>query len=115
MKVLFCNKKITKSIIGLYHKRVLFFLSSANKFRIALIQLLVGADKSVNLSRAANFIREAASKGAQVIVLPECFNSPYGTSYFPEYCEPIPGESTECLRQVAKETKTYVIGGKYIV
>ena len=69
----------------------------------------------MNLSRAADFIREAASKGAQVIVLPECFNSPYGTSYFPEYCEPIPGESTECLRQVAKETKTYIIGGKYIV
>ena len=69
----------------------------------------------MNLYRAADFIREAASKGAQVIVLPECFNSPYGTSYFPEYCEPIPGESTECLRQVAKETKTYVIGGKYIV
>ena len=63
------------------------------------------------------FIREAASKGTQVMVLPECFNSPYGTSHFPEYCEPIPGESTECLRQVAKETKTYmyVIGGKYIV
>ena len=57
----------------------------------------------MNLSRAADFIREAASKGAQLIVLPECFNSPYGTSYFSEYCEPIPGESMEFLRQVAKD------------
>ena len=85
------------------------FLLTGNRFRIGLIQLLVQADKSVNLSRAADFIREAASKGAQVIALPECFNSHYD---FPAYCEPIPGESTECLRQVAKETKTYVIGGE---
>ena len=63
----------------------------------------------MNLSRAADFIREAASNNAQVIILPECFNSPYD---FPEHSEPIPGESTEWLRQVAKETKTYIIGGE---
>ena len=41
----------------------------------------------------------------------ECFNSPYGTNYFPEYAEPIPGGSTDVLAAVAKETKTYLIGG----
>ena len=104
--------QLSVKIIGLYH---LFFLFSAKNFRIALIRLHVRADKSVNQSRAANFIIEAAARGFQVIVLPECFNSPYGTKYFPEYCETIPGESTERLRQVAKETKTYVIGGKYVM
>ena len=83
----------------------------AQTFRLGLIQLLAGSNKATNLQRATEFVREAASNGAQVIVLPECFNSPYGTKYFPDYCEPIPGESTNCLAQVAKETKTYLIGG----
>ena len=58
-------------------------------------------------------VREAASNGAQVVSLPECFNSPYGTRYFPEYCEPVPdGDSTRTLSELAKETKTYLIGGE---
>ncbi|KAM5275226.1 omega-amidase NIT2 isoform 4-T4 [Hipposideros larvatus] len=41
----------------------------------------------------------------------ECFNSPYGTNYFPEYAEKIPGESTQKLSEVAKECSIYLIGG----
>ena len=41
----------------------------------------------------------------------ECFNSPYGTQYFAEYAEEIPGESTNMLSSIAKETQCYVIGG----
>ena len=58
------------------------------KFRLALIQLAVGASKAENLQRAETFIRKAAKEGgAQVVALPECFNSPYGTQYFKEYAE----------------------------
>ena len=32
----------------------------------------------------------AAAAGAKIICLPECFNSPYDTSCFPKYSEPIP-------------------------
>ncbi|KAG8450368.1 hypothetical protein GDO86_002860 [Hymenochirus boettgeri] len=56
-------------------------------------------------------IKEAAQKGAQIVALPECFNSPYGTKYFPEYAEKIPGESTCMLSDVAKECGIYLIGG----
>ncbi|GCB67240.1 hypothetical protein scyTo_0012118, partial [Scyliorhinus torazame] len=41
----------------------------------------------------------------------ECFNSPYGTNYFPEYAEKIPGESTQVLSEVAKEHGIHLIGG----
>lgn len=41
----------------------------------------------------------------------ECFNSPYGTQYFADYAEQIPGESTNMLSSVAKETGCYIIGG----
>ena len=54
-----------------------------------------------------------------MIVLPECFNSPYGCQYFPKYAETIlpspPSEekspSWHMLSKVAAETKTYLIGG----
>ncbi|XP_077919538.1 omega-amidase NIT2 isoform X3 [Halichoerus grypus] len=80
-------------------------------FRLALIQLQVSSIKSDNVTRACGLIREAATQGAQIVSLPECFNSPYGTKYFPEYAEKIPGESTQKLSEVAKECGVYLIGG----
>ncbi|XP_030059931.1 omega-amidase NIT2 [Microcaecilia unicolor] len=80
-------------------------------FRLALIQLLVSPVKLDNLRRACGFIKEAAQQGAKIVALPECFNSPYGTKYFSEYAEPIPGESTQALAEVAKECGIYLIGG----
>ncbi|TQV92881.1 nitrilase family protein (Nit3) [Cordyceps javanica] len=55
---------------------------------IACVQLASGADKTANLEHAAEQVRRAASStGAKIVVLPECFNSPYGTSFFPTYAE----------------------------
>ena len=82
-----------------------------SKFRLALIQLAVSASKPDNLARAARLVKEAASKGANIVALPECFNSPYGTSYFPEYAEAIPGPSTDALVKSAKDSGVFLIGG----
>ncbi|KAF6120635.1 nitrilase family member 2 [Phyllostomus discolor] len=79
-------------------------------FRLALIQLQVSSIKSDNLTRACGLIQKAATQGAKIVSLPECFNSPYGTNYFPEYAEKIPGESTQKLSEVAKECSIYLIG-----
>ncbi|CAH2219574.1 omega-amidase NIT2 [Pelobates cultripes] len=81
------------------------------KFRLAVVQLFVTSDKSQNLKRASQLIKDAAQQGAHVVALPECFNSPYGTKYFAEYAETIPGQSTQMLSQVAKECSIYVVGG----
>ena len=40
--------------------------ASGKSFKLALIQLAVGANKSTNLSRAVEKVEEAAKKGAQV-------------------------------------------------
>lgn len=64
----------------------------ARLLRLALVQMHVTANKTNNLSRAGNLVREAASGGAHMVLLPECFNSPYGTQYFAEYAETIPGK-----------------------
>ncbi|KAI5736136.1 hypothetical protein M8J76_000330 [Diaphorina citri] len=54
-------------------------MSTAKSFKIALVQMTVGKDKNKNLENAVRFIRKAADNGASLIVLPECFNCPYGT------------------------------------
>ena len=41
-----------------------------SKFRLGMVQMLVGADKAANLVRAAKLVKEAASNGAQVVALP---------------------------------------------
>ncbi|KAI9145176.1 carbon-nitrogen hydrolase [Paraphysoderma sedebokerense] len=85
---------------------------SFSPFKLALIQLKVSADKRQNLNNAESKIKEAANQGSHVVVLPECFNSPYGTSYFPEYAEPVPsGETCKKLSEIAKRNKIYLIGG----
>ncbi|KYQ50911.1 Omega-amidase NIT2 [Trachymyrmex zeteki] len=50
--------------------------------RLALVQLSVGDDKATNISRAVSFIERAKQERADIVTLPECFNSPYGTYIF---------------------------------
>ena len=40
------------------------------EFRLALVQLAVGASKSDNLTRAAKLVSEAAKQGAKIVSLP---------------------------------------------
>jgi len=87
--------------------------------KLALIQLAAGADKAANLSHARSKILEATSNGAKIVVLPECFNSPYGVKYFSKYAETLlpspPSEKQSptfhALSNLAKETQSYIVGG----
>ena len=91
---------------------------------VAVIQLTCGADKEANLSHAREKVLEAASQGAKLVVLPECFNSPYGCAYFPMYAEPLPNLSPTlvqtskdespsyfALSAAAKDAGVYLVGG----
>ncbi|KAL4983963.1 carbon-nitrogen hydrolase [Aspergillus falconensis] len=87
--------------------------------KLALVQLASGADKAANLAHARTKVLEAAKAGASLIVLPECFNSPYGTQYFPKYAEtllPSPptkeqSPSYHALSALAAEARAYLVGG----
>lgn len=71
------------------------------------------------MAHARTKVLEAAQAGAKLIVLPECFNSPYGTQYFPKYAETLlPSPPTEdqspsyhALSAIAAEAKAYLVGG----
>jgi omega-amidase len=87
--------------------------------KLACVQLGAGADKTANLAHAAEQVAKAAGGGARIVVLPECFNSPYGCNFFPDYAEtllPSPpskeqSPSYHALAAMAAENKVYLVGG----
>ncbi|KAI8238878.1 hypothetical protein K4K57_002398 [Colletotrichum sp. SAR 10_99] len=87
--------------------------------KIACIQFASGSDKTLNLQKARQFVLEASAHGAKIVVLPECFNSPYSTTSFPEYAEVLqpapPPESSSpsfyALSSMAKDAGIYLVGG----
>ena len=82
-------------------------------FTIGLIQHACVEDRRVNLDQAVGGIREAASRGAQVICLPELFGSEYfckaeSADRF-SLAEPLCGPTVETLQPVACELETVLI------
>src|SRR6202012_3170602 len=84
-----------------------------------IIDPVTGTDKLQNLALAREKTLEAAQAGAGIVVLPECFNSPYGTAFFPQYAEtllPSPPAQEEspsfhALSRMAAEAGVYLVGG----
>lgn len=83
-------------------------------FRLVLCQFSAGLNKDQNLSKAAELVQKASEAGGKVVVLPECFNSPYSTKHFANYAENISdpqSPSLSALRQMAISNSVYLIGG----
>ena len=82
-------------------------------FTIGLIQEAVSGDRATQLEASIANVREAASRGAQIICLQELFNSPYfcKTTHADRFdlAEPIPGPTTERMQEVAKELEVVII------
>ena len=83
----------------------------------ALIQLSCDEDQSKNAVKTFSAIREAASKGAQVICLQELFQSVYfcyeeNTSFF-DLAETIPGPLTNQLGDLAKELGVVIVASMF--
>ena len=87
------------------------------KVSIGLVQMSCSADKTSNLNKAQDKIREAAAKGAQIICLQELFTSLYfcdveDYEHF-SLAEAIPGPSTELLGALAKELGVVIIASRF--
>ncbi|XP_022754699.1 omega-amidase, chloroplastic-like isoform X2 [Durio zibethinus] len=86
------------------------------KFKIGLCQLSVRPDKERNIGHARKAIEEAAQKGAQLVLLPEIWNSPYSNESFPVNAEDIDAggdvsPSTAMLSEVSSRLKITIVVG----
>jgi N-carbamoylputrescine amidase len=80
---------------------------AAEKYKVGLVQMSCSPDPERNLAHAIEMVREAAGRGAQVVCLPELFQTQYfcqreDAALF-DLAEPIPGPTTTQLSQVARQ------------
>ena len=81
--------------------------------KVGIVQIACSADREQNMQKLAARIREAAQKGAELVVLQELHNTPYfcqteNVELF-DLAETIPGPSTEFFSQVARECGVVLI------
>ena len=79
--------------------------------KIALVQMAGAPTNEENLKHAVEKINEAASKGAQIVVLPEMFSCPYKASNFPVFAQGDGEENWNQLSKAAAENKIYLVAG----
>jgi len=84
------------------------------ELRIAAIQQACSEDKAASLATSEKLIREAASQGAELVVLQELHATLYfcqteDTSVF-DLAEPIPGPTTDRLSALAHELGIVLVG-----
>lgn len=82
-----------------------------NTVTIAQIQTHVFSEVKDNLKQAAELVRVAAKKGADIVCLPEMFCCPYEAKNFPIYSEEEGGETDQFLAALAKECGIYLSAG----
>jgi N-carbamoylputrescine amidase len=91
--------------------------SPPDTFRVGLIQMSATSDPVKNLERAIERVRQAAAQGAQIVCLPELFQTQYfcqreDHTLF-DLAEPIPGPTTAKLSEVAKQLKIVLIASLF--
>ncbi len=79
--------------------------------RAAVIQVSSQADKTRNTETATRLIREAASAGAELTLLPEYWTYQGPEDGYLEAAEPIPGPTSEALSDLARELGIFIHAG----
>ena len=82
-------------------------MAAPENFTVGLLQMSASSDPDKNLQRAIDKIHQAAARGAQVICLPELFQTQYfcqrEDSALFDLAEPVPGPTTNKLSAVAQQ------------
>lgn len=82
------------------------------KVRVGMCQLrVVYGDAKDNLARAAGLVRDAASQGADICVIPECGDLGWANPHALELASPIPGPVSDAYCAMARENGVYVVAG----
>jgi len=80
--------------------------------KIACVQMdIVLGDKNFNIKNAIRYIEEASNNGAEVVCLPEMFNTGLVFKNIKKFAENESGETLTKLRDAAKRYKIIIISG----
>ena len=87
------------------------------KYRVGLVQMSATGDPERNLQHAIDMVRQAAGKGAQIVCLPELFQTQYfcqrEDSALFNLAESIPGPTTAKLSALAEELGIVLIASLF--
>ena len=92
-------------------------MSTSKSLKVGLVQQRCTDDRAANLKESIKGIREAAAKGAKLVLLQELHTGPYfcqteDTRVF-DLAESIPGPSTQELGAVAKELGLVIVASLF--
>lgn len=92
-------------------------MNTHKKLTVGLVQQQCGTERDANLQTSIAGIREAAAKGAQLVLLQELHTGPYfcqteDTKVF-DLAETIPGPSTDALGALAKELGIVIVASLF--
>ena len=80
-------------------------------FRICLVQMDSEGAKAVNLAKIDYFAARAAAEGAMIICFPELSISGYDRVHTESLAEPIPGDATTRVLQMAAQYHIVILAG----
>src|SRR5438093_3638477 len=82
-------------------------------FTVGIVQDAASDDRQATIDATIPRIREAASRGAQIVCLKELFNAPYFCKSQQcdrfDIAEPIPGPTTEVMQKIARELSIVLV------
>ena len=92
-------------------------MTNKRKYRVGLVQMRMGADPEANFASAVAHIRDAARQGANIVCLPELFQTQYfcqreDTHLF-DLAEAIPGPSTARIGELARKLGVSIIASLF--
>ncbi|ACZ31645.1 Nitrilase/cyanide hydratase and apolipoprotein N- acyltransferase [Xylanimonas cellulosilytica DSM 15894] len=79
--------------------------------RVAIAQIEVGADHAANRDAVTAVVRDAAARGADLVVLPEYASGFEPRGVGPEHAEPLDGPFVSLLRALAREHGLAIVAG----
>jgi N-carbamoylputrescine amidase len=92
-------------------------MSIEHKVKVGLVQLSCVNDKAANILKTIEKIKVAVGAGAQIVCLQELFASIYFCDKEDHknflLAEAVPGETTEIIQQVARETGAVIIASLF--
>jgi deaminated glutathione amidase len=88
--------------------------SAMDRFLAAAVQMSSGAERAANLARGTALVRQAAERGARLVVLPEVFawRGPRGDEA--AVAEALPGPTSEALAALARELQIWLCAGSLL-